>query len=189
MPVRLVSKKKRSRHCYYTIFKSSWGYLGLSCRGDTINLLVLPRQSEKSVLQEITRDFQKTISNEINDLLVRDDNLQPSLKQSLIDYFAGQKIDFDCRVDVGWASEFGQKVLACCCKIKPGITISYKHLASLAHRERASRAVGMILAGNHVPLLVPCHRVVRSDGSLGGYSAAGGVKLKKRLLDHESAFL
>lgn len=69
--------------------------------------------------------------------------------------------------------------------IPPGETRSYARIAESVGS--APIAVGSACGRNPVPLVVPCHRVVRSDGGLGGYSAAGGVELKRRLLEHERA--
>ncbi|MDO4718926.1 MAG: methylated-DNA--[protein]-cysteine S-methyltransferase [Propionibacteriaceae bacterium] len=69
-------------------------------------------------------------------------------------------------------------------KIAPGTTISYAELAAAAGRPRAVRAAASGCATNQIPLIVPCHRVVRTDGTLGGY--AFGLGVKKRLLDHET---
>ena len=68
-----------------------------------------------------------------------------------------------------------------------GETVSYAELAGRAGSPNAARAVGGVMAGNRVPLLVPCHRVVGAGGRLGGFSAPTGVELKKRLLALEAA--
>ena len=70
-----------------------------------------------------------------------------------------------------------------------GSTLSYKELAALVGKPNASRAVGAAMANNPLPIFVPCHRVLKSDGSLGSYSAADSVKSKAWLIAHEKAFL
>ena len=70
-------------------------------------------------------------------------------------------------------------------KIPFGETRSYKDIAILIGRPNASRAVANACASNPFPIKVPCHRVIRSDGTLGGYSGCGGIKMKKKLLDNE----
>ncbi len=70
-------------------------------------------------------------------------------------------------------------------KIPFGETRSYKDIAILIGRPNASRSVANACASNPFPIEVPCHRVIRSDGSLGGYSACGGIKMKKKLIDNE----
>ncbi|PIK50817.1 putative methylated-DNA--protein-cysteine methyltransferase-like [Apostichopus japonicus] len=71
--------------------------------------------------------------------------------------------------------------------IPAGETISYGRLAEKVGNPKACRAVGMAMRINQVPLVVPCHRVVNSDGSLGNYMSGKGVAIKKFLLDHEGA--
>ncbi|MBE3144695.1 MAG: MGMT family protein [Planctomycetes bacterium] len=80
---------------------------------------------------------------------------------------------------------FTRKVLDACRKIPAGKTVSYSQLAGMIGKPRASRAVGSALARNPIPLIIPCHRVVHSDGSLGNFSAPGGTSLKKMLIDLE----
>ena len=80
-------------------------------------------------------------------------------------------------------SSFKQKVWKACLQIPVGKTQTYAQLASKVGKPKASRAVGSALSSNPIPVLIPCHRVVKSDGSVGGY--AFGVELKKMLLKNE----
>ncbi|NPA31084.1 MAG: methylated-DNA--[protein]-cysteine S-methyltransferase [Chloroflexi bacterium] len=77
---------------------------------------------------------------------------------------------------------FRAAVYAAVRAIPPGQTRTYGQIAAAVGRPRGARAVGQALARNPIPLVVPCHRVVAADGSLGGFSAEGGVALKARLL-------
>jgi methylated-DNA-[protein]-cysteine S-methyltransferase len=92
----------------------------------------------------------------------------------------------DVAIDPGPQSEFRRLVVDHCRQIPPGSTLTYGQLAAEAGRPRAARAVGRCMATNRIPLIVPCHRVVGSDGDLRGYSANGGLRLKQTLLDLES---
>jgi methylated-DNA-[protein]-cysteine S-methyltransferase len=102
--------------------------------------------------------------------------------------FAAGKPDAldDIGVDLGRLSDFQRRVLQQCRRIPRGQTLSYAELAAKAGYPHAARAVGNCMAGNRTPLIVPCHRVVRSDGGLGSYSAPGGTRMKSRLLALES---
>lgn len=80
---------------------------------------------------------------------------------------------------------FYQKVWRACMRIPAGETRSYKWLAEQAGSPKAARAAAMAMKNNHFAPLVPCHRVIRSDGSIGGYSGPGGIKRKMRLLRKE----
>lgn len=81
---------------------------------------------------------------------------------------------------------FQQSVLLACARIPKGQTMAYSQLAYAIGKPHAARAVGNALAKNPLAPLIPCHRVVRSDGKLGGYSGKGGLKTKKRLLKIET---
>lgn len=100
------------------------------------------------------------------------------------DYFAGKCVDFSkIDVDVSQFADFTVRVLEAVRSVPYGETVSYKDLARMVGRPLAARAVGQALGCNPVPIVVPCHRVLSSDGSLGGFS--GGLDWKKRLLDLE----
>ena len=110
-----------------------------------------------------------------------------TLARRLRAYAAGKPDDFrDIRVDLGPLSNFQRRVLAQCRRIAPGSTISYAELATKAGHPGAARAVGNCMAANRIPLIIPCHRVVCSNGRLGAYSAPGGARTKRRLLTLES---
>ena len=82
-------------------------------------------------------------------------------------------------------TEFQKRVWSELLKIPKGQTITYKYLAKRIGKPRAVRAAGNAVGANPCAPLIPCHRVVRSDGSLGGYSGKGGIKTKKALLINE----
>ena len=82
------------------------------------------------------------------------------------------------------ASSFDQKVWKALLKVPYGTVVSYKELARRIGKPKAARAVGGAVGRNPIPFLIPCHRVIASDGSLGGFSL--GLDLKKKLLAHES---
>ena len=113
---------------------------------------------------------------------------QKTLAHRLRAYAAGAAADFrDVCVNVGELTAFQRAVLACCREIPYGQTVTYGELAARAGFPGAARAVGNCMAANPVPLIVPCHRVVRGSGGLGRYSAPGGTRMKKRLLELEAA--
>ena len=86
-------------------------------------------------------------------------------------------------------TEFQKKVWKKLLGIKRGTTITYKELARRVGRPNAVRAVANAVGANPMPIDVPCHRVIRSDGTLGGYSGVGGVKTKRALLQKEGVNL
>lgn len=85
------------------------------------------------------------------------------------------------------ATDFQKKIYRELCKLKAGKTLTYKALSEKAGCPKAFRAVGTAMAKNPVVIFVPCHRVVRTDGALGGYSGLGGLKTKKKLLSIETS--
>lgn len=101
------------------------------------------------------------------------------------EYFAGHRTDFDLPLDFSLSSGFRQVVQEYLPHIGYGTTRSYQEVARLVGRPAAVRAVGSACATNPLPVIVPCHRVLRSDGTLGGY--LGGLKAKSTLLALEHA--
>jgi methylated-DNA-[protein]-cysteine S-methyltransferase len=101
-------------------------------------------------------------------------------RRQLDQYFEGRRTGFDLPVDLRSVVGFRRKVLDATARIPYGQVSSYRAVASAAGNERAARAAGGALGSNPVPIIVPCHRVVASDGSLGGY--AGRLERKVALL-------
>ncbi len=113
-------------------------------------------------------------------------NLLPRLQSQIQKFFTGQPTEFQVQVDLSGRSEFQQEVLHACRTIPFGQTVTYAQLADLSGHPGAARAVGNAMAGNLIPLVIPCHRVVAANGRLGGFSAPGGSATKKRLLQLEA---
>lgn len=86
-------------------------------------------------------------------------------------------------------TEFQKKVWTAISKIPKGKVLTYKELAKKIGRPLAVRAVGNAVGANPLPITIPCHRVIKTDGSLGGYSAKGGIKTKLKLLKSEGVVL
>jgi methylated-DNA-[protein]-cysteine S-methyltransferase len=101
------------------------------------------------------------------------------------EYFAGHRTSFDIPIDLSLSAGFRRTVLQHLSGIRYGSTESYGEVARAVGNPRAVRAVGSACATNPLPVVVPCHRVLRSDGSLGGY--VGGLDAKASLLHLEAA--
>ena len=108
-------------------------------------------------------------------------------REQLVAYFDGGQVHFRLPVDLGEMTGFQQRVLRRACVIPAGELRSYGDVARDLGSPRASRAVGQALGRNPVPIVVPCHRVVGSDGRLTGYSGARGIESKRWLLRLEGA--
>ena len=109
------------------------------------------------------------------------------LVAQLVSYTEGAPQRFDrVRIDADTLTPFARRVMQACRNIPYGHSITYGGLARRAGSPGAARAVGSVMAKNRFPLIVPCHRVVAAGGRLGGFSAAGGQGLKRRLLQMEA---
>lgn len=109
----------------------------------------------------------------------------PRFRRQIMGFFAGRPTAFDVEIDVESYSPFQQRIFEACRCIPHGKTASYGELAAAAGTPGAARAVGSAMARNPMPIVIPCHRVVRSDGSLGGFSSPDGTTEKLRLLELE----
>lgn len=118
---------------------------------------------------------------------VRDDRRVARIAKQIADYVGGRRTTFDVDLDLSWISGFRRDVMLACAAIPRGATASYADLARRVGRPGAARAVGNVMRTNPLPLVVPCHRVVGSDGSLTGFG--GGLDVKRRLLELEGAML
>jgi methylated-DNA-[protein]-cysteine S-methyltransferase len=123
-----------------------------------------------------------------DDTEMEEENLNSVLiqcKNELLEYFAGKRKEFEVPVAQA-GTEFQQKVWNELLKIPYGKTVSYNFIAELLGDKKSIRAVGGSNGKNQISIIVPCHRVIGSDGSLTGY--AGGLWRKKWLLNHEKEF-
>jgi methylated-DNA-[protein]-cysteine S-methyltransferase len=108
-----------------------------------------------------------------------------AIRRELDEYFEGKRTRFDLPLDWSLTGGFGRRVLRETAQIPYGKVSTYRDIAAAAGNPRASRAAGNALGANPIPIVVPCHRVLRSGGALGGYG--GGPELKKFLLELEGA--
>jgi len=105
--------------------------------------------------------------------------------EDLQSYFAGNLTEFSLPLDLEHLSAFGKAVCRSVAAIGYGEVRTYAEVAAASGFPRASRAVGGVMAANRLPVVIPCHRVVSSGGSMCGYSAPGGVATKRLLLEME----
>ncbi len=109
------------------------------------------------------------------------------VKRQLDEYFEGRRDTFELSTDIERLTPFNRRVLEALARVPYGTLTTYGTLAGEAGRPRAARAVGMVMNRNPIPIVLPCHRVVGSTGSLVGY--AGGLDRKERLLRLEGALV
>lgn len=110
-----------------------------------------------------------------------------SFKEQLNSYFIGRLREFRQDIVFLHGTDFEKEVWLSLREVPYGETRSYKWLAEKVGRPKAVRAVGRALSRNPIPIVLPCHRIIESDGSIGGYSS--GVDIKRRLLDMEYYYL
>ncbi len=161
----------------FRLLETEWGVFGIVIGDrDAIVATVLP-QPEKHVRRAISAKFPAAVESR---------DCAKAFCEQVGDYFRGKMVSWKVPIDWGEISAFRRRVLEACRKIPFGATATYADLARAAGSPGAARAVGSTMATNPLPLIVPCHRVLRSDGSLGGFSSPQGPSQKTRLLRLEN---
>lgn len=163
---------------FYRTFETDWGWCAVAGTRKGIYAFLPPVPSP----EEAELNLLKLIRGEGERIWRGFDDVVDSVRR----YFSGERVDFSrFTLDMSLGTPFMQRVWEATRLIPYGETRTYAWVARMAGSPRAFRAVGMALARNPLPLFVPCHRVIGSDGSLKGFTAPGGVKLKMKLLEHE----
>ena len=142
---------------HYTVFDTAWGSFGFVTRNGRLLATYLPQPAGR--IRRTIRAFWPEATEDRSAL--------PAFRRQVVDYFNGKPAKFTLKLDLSDVPPFRQAARAVG---KPG----------------AARAVGGAMANNPLPLVIPCHRVLRSDGSLGGFSGPQGTKEKTRLLQLEN---
>ena len=156
-----------------------WGWIGLVASERGLRLLVLPRETKVEALQAVRAGYAEVRLTQADPFLM-------DVAAQVSDYLNGERRTFDVPLDLRGHTAFALAVWAAAVRIGYGETRTYRWIAEQAASGGAGiyQAVGSALGANPVPLIIPCHRVIGSDGSLTGY--AGGVEMKTRLLAQES---
>lgn len=161
----------------YTVIDSPIGALLLAATSRGLVRVAFDSEDHDAVLKQLAEKISPRV-------LEADAQLAPIAAQ-VEEYFAGQRRDFDIPLDRRLSTGFRREVQRQLSEIPYGTTQSYSEVAAAVGQPTAVRAVGTACAQNPIPLVVPCHRVLRSDGSLGGYR--GGLPAKQQLLELEAA--
>ncbi len=159
----------------YRTLDSPFGELLVAATPAGLVRIAYSRQDHQRVLQDLAERVSPRV-------LYAPPPLDPAARQ-LEEFFAGRRTTFGLQLDFRLARGFRYTVLRQLQRIGYGDTASYAEIAAHAGSPKAVRAVGTACATNPLPLVVPCHRVVRSDGTIGNY--AGGSETKRSLLDLE----
>ena len=161
----------------FILFDTSLGWMGILSSPRGLKRVILPKESREEVLSQtkdcgyLTEDY--------------DFDSFGDLPQRLRRYLAGEPVDFSDRLDLAGTTRFQQNVWQIVRTVPYGQTKSYAWVAGRLGPGKLARAVGQALARNPLPIIIPCHRVISGDGSLGGFS--DGVEMKKYLLRLEVA--
>jgi O-6-methylguanine DNA methyltransferase len=160
----------------FCIIETALGWLGLVLSPVGLRAVTLPCRDRDAALEQVLAlgARQEARDHELGDLPER-----------LRRYARGEPVAFSDALDFSAATPFQRAVWQATQEIPYGQTRSYGWLAARVGRPRAARAVGQAMAANPWPIIVPCHRVVSSNGRLGGYG--GGLDMKERLLVLEGA--
>ncbi|MFA4931005.1 MAG: methylated-DNA--[protein]-cysteine S-methyltransferase [Patescibacteria group bacterium] len=140
----------------------------------TVSLKILA-ENNKLVGIQFKREYWQ--NRQVN----KTDNI---FSQQLEEYFKGRRTEFDLPISFKTGTAWQKKVWRALTKIPYGQTISYGDLAAQLGDRKKARAVAAACSANPIPIVIPCHRVIAADGTLGGY--AGGVSIKEWLLDQEN---
>lgn len=162
----------------YITFNTDMGWVGILVSARGLLGTTLPQRSAQAVYQLLGdgKNYASWSSHLFNDLVER-----------LKVYFGGHRTTFPDQLDLSRATAFQREVWGITGLIPYGETRSYAWVAEQIKKPMAVRAVGQALARNPLPVVVPCHRVVASDGKLGGYS--GGLEWKSHLLNLEASIV
>ena len=164
---------------YYDIFATPLGWMGALASTRGLRRATLPQPSPDLCVPLLSPEVDGAIISL---------GYFAGLEERVSAYFGGAPVTFDDEpVDVADASPFLRAAWDACRAIPFGETRTYKWLAAHAGRPQAPRAAGQSMARNRLPIIVPCHRVIASDGGLGGFgSGHSRLDLKQRLLDLEA---
>ncbi len=161
----------------YASLDSPFGPLLAATTRRGLVTLAFPEQDADTVLERLAR--------KVSPRIVEADGALDAIERELDEYFAGRRREFALALDWTLIGPFGRRVLRRTAAIPFGDVLTYAEVAAAAGSPRGSRAAGNALGANPIPIVIPCHRVLRTTGALGGY--AGGVRRKRFLLELEGA--
>ncbi|MGZ3650321.1 MAG: methylated-DNA--[protein]-cysteine S-methyltransferase [Bdellovibrionota bacterium] len=190
MPSKPLRKKKKTavkrvvkNTAQASAFPTAIGQMAVAWRGEKIVAVFLPEESEKKLLAQVRKRLRAPKLTFSAELPVFAGHMAAQIRSHLRG--EPQKYDF-AHVQLPARGPFTTKVYECSMGIPSGTVLTYRELAAKAGSPKAFRAVGQAMATNPLPIVIPCHRVVGTSKSAGGFSAHGGLATKARILDIES---
>jgi len=158
------------------VFHTPWGWMGASETTKGIDAVVLPKASRQAVVSELGFPSAKLLDGRISSRL-------REAQAQLTAYLAGTRRSFDLPLDLSCGTDFQQKVWRILRRISYGRLRSYQWVAARVGGSQYARAVGNAVGSNPMPVVIPCHRIVAQNMSLGGFSC--GLPTKRKLLTLE----
>ena len=158
----------------YAVFNTRLGWMAVAASDKGLVALTLPQPTAEGALASLSEAVPAGRKNEAR--------FQP-LALKLRDYMSGKPVAFQEKLDLTCATPFQRRVWQKTRQIPCGRSRSYGWIAEQLGQPGACRAVGQALGRNPLPVVIPCHRVLAADGTLGGFS--GGLSVKRRLLELE----
>jgi methylated-DNA-[protein]-cysteine S-methyltransferase len=150
--------------------------VGILVAATTAKGLVRLSYAQESGVDPVLETLARRLSPRILEAPMRLDGV----RREIDEYFAGRRMTFDLPVDLTLVGPFTQRVLRATARIPFGETSTYGAVAARAGAPRGARAAGNALGANPIPIVIPCHRVLRTGGAIGGYT--GGLDIKRTLL-------
>ena len=158
------------------IFRSPWGWMGIAESTKGIQAIVLPKRSKRAIESDLKMQS-------IGSLQQGESAQLEETRRQLLDYLAGRRNTFDVPLDLSQGTSFQRQVWRTLQRVPYGKLRSYQWIAARVGGRHYARAVGNAVGANPLPIVVPCHRIVAHDASLGGFS--GGLSIKRKLLSLE----
>jgi len=160
------------------MFETAYGVVGVVASDRGLHMIILPKKKIEEVKKELEGHYLE---------LVRDEQGLKGVAGRIRDYLGGKPVKFREKMDLIGATPYELRVWDVTLGIPYGETRSYAWVAKQMGNPQEVRAVGQALSRNRLPIVIPCHRVIRKEGDLGGFSA--GAEMKRMLLKIEGYLL
>ena len=158
------------------IFQSPWGWMGVAESSKGIHTIVLPKRTKRAVESELRTPSNEPVQQGNSSRLA-------AARRQLLDYLAGRRNTFYVPLDLSSGTSFQRQVWRALQRVPYGKLRSYQWIAARVGGRQYARAVGNAVGANPIPIVIPCHRIIAQDASLGGFS--GGLSMKRKLLSLE----
>ena len=165
-----------TKQMQYTVFNTKKGYVGILASKTGLRAITLPQTTRQQAVDALGEQIKQAILSTES---------FSELEQKFQHYYSGEKTTFNDKLDFSNATAFQRLVWEATRLIPYGETKSYGWIARQIGKPKAARAIGQALGKNPFLIVVPCHRVIAADGTLGGFG--GGLEMKEALLELEKA--